>query len=336
MVMDADGFRVEERKAYNEVPSDLRKRFVEMASEELSRSVDAEIRLYCAYNFPAVVLTLGYECWGMLREAYITLCHDLDAKVRRTLAYSIHEVAQMLPAADVMKDLVPLFNLFLKDIVQVRFGVMKNFAKFLSVLDKEVQNKYLDLITNIDDMDIVDDNDGASNWRFREVLASELVPISRLYEAHAVETLLMPLCLNLMQDSVAAVRTVAYKSVAEIMQRLELLHPLTAEAVARKIKAQFTSGKSFRDRQMFVEICRHLCGAVNEKTFVSLFLPELVALASDPVPNVRLVVADVIASTVISHATSMQFADLEAAKEKLLVDDEFDVRCHLVPIEGQS
>ena len=53
----------------------------------------------------------------------------------------------------------------------MRFGVMKNFAKFLSVLDKAIQDKYLDLITNIDDMEIVDDTDGASNWRFREVLA---------------------------------------------------------------------------------------------------------------------------------------------------------------------
>ena len=60
------------------------------------------------------VLTLGCKCWPTVRDAYITLCHDLDAKVRRTLAYSIHEVAQMLPVEDVMQDLVPLFNLFLK------------------------------------------------------------------------------------------------------------------------------------------------------------------------------------------------------------------------------
>ena len=38
--------------------------------------------------------------------------------------------------------------------------------------------------------------------------------------------------------------------VAEILWRMEVLDPETAETVAKKIKAHFTAGKSFRDRQM--------------------------------------------------------------------------------------
>ena len=54
-------------------------------------------------------------------------------KVRRTLAFSIHELAVILGDQLTAADLVPIFNGFLKDLDEVRIGVLKHLFDFLKV-----------------------------------------------------------------------------------------------------------------------------------------------------------------------------------------------------------
>lgn len=68
-----------------------------------------------------------------------TLCVDFSRflfpqwKVRRTLAFSIHELAVILGDQLTAADLVPIFNGFLKDLDEVRIGVLKHLHDFLKV-----------------------------------------------------------------------------------------------------------------------------------------------------------------------------------------------------------
>jgi hypothetical protein len=57
---------------------------------------DSEMPTFCAYNFPAVVLTVGPDNWKHLEEAYKELVKDIQWKVRRTLSFSVHEIALIL------------------------------------------------------------------------------------------------------------------------------------------------------------------------------------------------------------------------------------------------
>lgn len=58
---------------------------------------------------------------------------SLQWKVRRTLAFSIHELALILGDQLTAADLVPIFNSFLKDLDEVRIGVLKHLYDFLKV-----------------------------------------------------------------------------------------------------------------------------------------------------------------------------------------------------------
>lgn len=60
----------------------------------------------------------------------------LQWKVRRTLAFSIHELAVILGDQLTAADLVPIFNGFLKDLDEVRIGVLKHLHDFLKVTFK--------------------------------------------------------------------------------------------------------------------------------------------------------------------------------------------------------
>lgn len=63
----------------------------------------------------------------------VPLLACLQWKVRRTLAFSIHELAVILGDQLTAADLVPIFNGFLKDLDEVRIGVLKHLYDFLKV-----------------------------------------------------------------------------------------------------------------------------------------------------------------------------------------------------------
>ncbi len=86
-------------------------------------------------------------------------------KVRRTLAFSIHEMALILGDEVTTVDLVPIFNGFLRDLDEVRIGVLKHFADFVKLLKPDLRRQYLSRMTDF----LTTDN--TRNWRFRLELA---------------------------------------------------------------------------------------------------------------------------------------------------------------------
>lgn len=53
------------------IPPALLKHYLSMADVEGGQSpIENEMPLYCAYSFPAVVITLGSTNWGILRECF--------------------------------------------------------------------------------------------------------------------------------------------------------------------------------------------------------------------------------------------------------------------------
>ncbi|KIK98846.1 hypothetical protein PAXRUDRAFT_30878 [Paxillus rubicundulus Ve08.2h10] len=62
--------------------------------------------LACAFNYPAVALTLGRARWGELRGLYLNLAQNRSNKVRRTLAASLGELAMVIGPDNARRDLV--------------------------------------------------------------------------------------------------------------------------------------------------------------------------------------------------------------------------------------
>lgn len=59
---------------------------------------------------------------------------DTRWKVRRSLAFSIHECANILGAEITEKDLLPVLFHFLQDITEVAEGAIENLPQILKVL----------------------------------------------------------------------------------------------------------------------------------------------------------------------------------------------------------
>ncbi|XP_053571836.1 serine/threonine-protein phosphatase 4 regulatory subunit 1 [Bombina bombina] len=152
-------------KVQDVVPQALLDQYLSMTDPSRAQTVDTEIAKHCAYSIPGVALTLGRQNWHCLRDTYETLAADMQWKVRRTLAFSIHELALILGDSLTADDLLPIFNGFLKDLDEVRIGVLKHLYDFLKLLQQDKRREYLYQLQEF----LVTDN--CRNWRFRAELA---------------------------------------------------------------------------------------------------------------------------------------------------------------------
>ena len=121
--------------------------------------------------------------------------------MRRTLSHSLHEVAAIIGTQRTEESLLPLFDAFMDDLeevwqlselpsfshpsCQVKVGVVTNLAAFFRVLSPECRSRYSQLISKLQADTI--------NWRFRELLARQLVLLASLYtESESMEMALVP------------------------------------------------------------------------------------------------------------------------------------------------
>ncbi|XP_010878997.4 serine/threonine-protein phosphatase 4 regulatory subunit 1 isoform X2 [Esox lucius] len=311
----------------NVIPQPLLDQYLSMTDPARAQTVDTEIAKHCAFSLPGVALTLGRQNWHCLKDTYETLATDVQWKVRRTLAFSIHELAVILGDQLTAADLVPIFNGFLKDLDEVRIGVLKHLYDFLKLLHAEKRREYLYQLQEF----MVTDN--SRNWRFRYELAEQLILIIELYGHYDVFDYLRQIALTLCSDKVSEVRWISYKLVVEILQKMYACgaHDLGLNFI-NELVVRFCHCPKWVGRQAFAFICQTIveedCMPMDQ--FAQHLLPSLLSLSSDPVANVRVLVAKALRQSVMEKAYfkepgSAYSDELEETVTALQADKDRDV-----------
>ncbi|XP_057637456.1 serine/threonine-protein phosphatase 4 regulatory subunit 1-like isoform X3 [Chionomys nivalis] len=304
-------------KVQDIIPQPLLDQFVSMTDPARAQTVDTDIAKHCAYSLPGVALTLGRQNWHCLKDTYETLASDGQWKVRRTLAFSIHELAVILGDQLTAADLVPIFSGFLKDLDEVRVGVLKHLYDFLKLLHEDKRREHLRQLQEF----VV--TDSSRNWRFRYQLAEQLILILELYSASDVHGYLRHVALKLCADKVSQVRWISFKLVVAMLRKF-YSHGACALGLSfmQELISRFRHCPKWGGRQAFACICQ---AVVNEESvpvdqFVEHLLPSLLSLASDPVPNVRVLLAKALRQTLLEKAYFRNAGNhhLEVVEETLL------------------
>ncbi|XP_029102000.1 serine/threonine-protein phosphatase 4 regulatory subunit 1 isoform X2 [Scleropages formosus] len=316
----------EKSKQQDVVPQALLDQYLSMTDPSRAQTVDMEIAKHCAYSLPGVALTLGRQNWHCLRDTYETLASDMQWKVRRTLAFSIHELALILGDQLTAADLVPIFNSFLKDLDEVRIGVLKHLYDFLKLLHQETRRKYLYQLQEF----LVTDN--SRNWRFRSELAEQLVLLLELYSAQDVYDYLRPLAFSLCTDRVSSVRWISYKLVSEMVRKLSSNTALVTEFLVELVD-KFCHSPKWSGRQAFAFVCQLVVedDCLSLEQFSKHLLGPLLQLASDPVPNVRVLLAKTLRQSLLEreyfvHSGNSHQEALEQTLVALQTDLDKDVK----------
>ncbi|XP_057637458.1 serine/threonine-protein phosphatase 4 regulatory subunit 1-like isoform X5 [Chionomys nivalis] len=165
--------------------------------------------------------------------------------------------------------------------------------------------------------------DSSRNWRFRYQLAEQLILILELYSASDVHGYLRHVALKLCADKVSQVRWISFKLVVAMLRKF-YSHGACALGLSfmQELISRFRHCPKWGGRQAFACICQ---AVVNEESvpvdqFVEHLLPSLLSLASDPVPNVRVLLAKALRQTLLEKAYFRNAGNhhLEVVEETLL------------------
>ena len=180
-----------------DVSTALLEQFTNLANPANAAAADADVAYNCAFNFPGVAQAIGRARWAEIAEAFGTLASNIQWKVRRTLSCSLHDLAAILGPELAESELLPTFDLFIKDLDEVKVGVIQHLAAFFTCLTPATRLTYLPTLGEI--------RNETDNWRFRSLLASQLAEFGAAYPREAALETILPLAFSLSTDSVAEV-----------------------------------------------------------------------------------------------------------------------------------
>jgi serine/threonine-protein phosphatase 4 regulatory subunit 1 len=165
---------------------------------------DPERPLVCAFNFPAVALSLGRDRWPELRNVYLDIASDDTFKVRRTLAASLGELAKIIGEDNAQKDLVGVWwDCVRSEEEEVRAKALECVGDFVLVLGNVVGADIIQKTVNLWDEGTF------KSWREREALAKTLLSLATSSGGESVPSTVRALQMRALEDTVAAVRQIA-------------------------------------------------------------------------------------------------------------------------------
>lgn len=235
---------------------------------------------HCAHYFPAVLYTTGKEKWvDELYEPYTKLMKSENIKVRKSLSASLHEIASILGTELTETYLMEAFDLFLKDLSEVKFGVVASIAKFFSVLSPDTRKEKIQDLLEIQ---------REKKWRFRKLLAKQIDSLFTLYSPSDILEYIMPLFIALRKDDVASVRKTVIKGIPSIIKSIQSNQELL-ETFLKELNTM-PSDPSYQTRQLYANICLQVLGNIDNELFEKEFLSNVISLSNDKVPNVRIII----------------------------------------------
>ncbi len=148
--------------------------------------------LICAFNLPAVAMTLGLSRWETLRETYLKLSNNPAFGIRRTLAASVGDLAKVLGPEIAQRDLMSVWWDGLRSQeAEIRLKIVQSLETFVGSLNVGGKTQVLEGV-----LEAWKENRW-SGWREREHIAgclSAVIQSVASLENHEVAHLLQLVC----------------------------------------------------------------------------------------------------------------------------------------------
>jgi hypothetical protein len=119
----------------------------------------------------------------------------------------------------------------------------------------------------------------------------------KIYPPKIIGSEIAPILFGLIRDHFASVRDIAVKKVGVYLNSL-----LESELYGEFVQELHFLGLSstFVERQLYAKICEGVSSFIPNQNFCSDFLPILASLSCDNVPNVRIVLAQIVCRTLVN------------------------------------
>ncbi|KAI0082750.1 ARM repeat-containing protein [Panus rudis PR-1116 ss-1] len=283
--------------------------------------------LVCAFNFPAVALTLGKDRWPELRELYLELSLNASFKVRRTLAASLGEIAKIIGPEHAHKDLLGVWwGSMRAPESEVRLKAIECLDVFLGAISAEDRKSILSgILSELWDTKL-------RGWREREAVMKALDPVVSLEDVP--EDVLHELLMKGLQDSASAVREAAVASVPAFVVAWEG-RPAYLERLTNSIQ-ELAISSAYRKRMAYIACQQEILLSENYQALIKseTFWQTLHRLADDAIVDVRIRVArflGLLSDTVLEPSDAVK-SNIVSLAERLSRDTSAEVKAFTQPI----
>lgn len=129
---------------------DIDSKIVDFYINTSEASQNKDVCFHASFNFPAFVYVFGKKEWPRFLSLYQKLTKINDARIRKTLACSIHELAKILGQETTEADLLPVLEKFLKEKGdkqnEIKQAALKNLHIFLNVVSQDKRSAFIKYI----------------------------------------------------------------------------------------------------------------------------------------------------------------------------------------------
>ncbi|CAE6408682.1 unnamed protein product [Rhizoctonia solani] len=176
---------------------------------------DPDRALICAFNYPALTLTLGPKRWARLSVYYTYLAEESwhTPKVRTTLAASAGEIARVIGAQAARKDVIPVWWISLSsDHREAKLKALTALPLLLESLDGAGRSDIASKLGEAWDKHV-------SDWKVRDTFARQLGAVAPMLKHEGA--VLCQIFKSGLQDRVAAIREAFIHALPVLYQVLQ-------------------------------------------------------------------------------------------------------------------
>lgn len=158
---------------------DIDQKIIDFYINTTEASSNKDVCYHASFNFPAFVLVYGSDEWPRFQSLYHKLTKINDARIKKTLSSSIHELAKILGPKYTEQDLLPVMERFLKDkSIEIKMSALKNMHIFLQETPMDKRTTFIKYIVQTFD----EAGKTAADWRLKQVLAINLGNYAQLFD----------------------------------------------------------------------------------------------------------------------------------------------------------
>lgn len=276
------------------------------------------IRRNCAFNLPGIAKALGDRFALELSGLCDYLANDMDEQVRWILAAGIHETAALLASRGNFERLFGAVCALLQDeSPMVRMNALTHFHDLLTAFAKDGNDpaSLRRLAPVFDDLTRLSEGE----WRIQKSLAEQLGKCADIIPPEALIDNVLPLLYRLTRQGTPLVREAAMDATARSLRNIPVVRDRNM-AIEKYWKA--AAQGPFWMRLALLDGGTAAMKVFSHKRFAELFATEMLRLSCDPVPNVRIRVAAVLARMAPMCMTSPPY---KMALDTLRHDKDSDV-----------
>lgn len=245
----------------------------------------ASYRELCAFNFPAVVKTIGAKRFSShLQSTFKAVCEDSSCDTRRRMSAGFHDIVHVLgdKSLSLVKD--PFLFLVQDTVLEVQEAIFSHIGEILQQFNRCPHDDKFVFITCVNPI-VSYESTVKFKWRKVAALLDNFDHFPDFFPLDVLFDKFIPILFRHLQLGTVALKDKCSELIMSFTRRLQ--NNQQQVEIFNRLIVEYGKSKQYWHRQTFAVACLHCCNHFSRKFFREKMMETMLDLAKDPISNVR-------------------------------------------------